>query len=83
MGLSRKRSHSEVPWWESQMPPARIGIESRKVMKFRMPTRLLLMRTIFWFDEKVFGFLVILGCEKMGMMGWMGGWVFVVLVLTV
>ena len=44
-GLWRKPSHSVEPFWLSQIPPAKMGIERRKTMKLSIPTRLLLQRT--------------------------------------
>lgn len=46
-GFSRKRSHSVVPWRESQIPAMRMGMERMNVMMLRIPTRLLLSFTIF------------------------------------
>lgn len=46
-GFSKKRSQSVLAWRESQTPATMIGIDKRKVMKFRIPTRLLLHRTMF------------------------------------
>lgn len=39
-GFSRYFSQSVVALCASQMPPPRMGMERRKVTKFRMPTRL-------------------------------------------
>ena len=48
MGRSRNLSQLVVLRADSHIPPARIGIERRKVRKFRSPIRLLLMRNIFF-----------------------------------
>ena len=45
-GLSRNLSHSVDPFWLSQIPPAKIGIERRNTRKLSIPTRLLLQRAM-------------------------------------
>uniref|UniRef100_A0A2P2ILE4 Tetraspanin-8-like n=1 Tax=Rhizophora mucronata TaxID=61149 RepID=A0A2P2ILE4_RHIMU len=44
--MSRNFSQSVVPRWRSQTPAQMIGMESKNVRKLRIPTKLLLSRTM-------------------------------------